>query len=88
MADQLLREVLRAKRERGDADADEFKRIIVHDFAAGLNASVRGSINAYRQWLAKADRLGWPVCKVASRKAVLAELEVIDAGAEELPAAA
>lgn len=73
----LLRDALRMKRERGDTDADLFKAIVIDDFGAGLNATIGGAIWAYPQWIAKADKLGWPARKVESRKRVLAELQLI-----------
>lgn len=77
----LLRDALRMKRERGDADADAFKKAVINDFGAGLNATIGGAIWAYPQWLKKSDKLGWSASKVESRKRILAELQLIVAGA-------
>lgn len=77
---ELLRDVLRMKRARGDADADQFKIVACQEFAYKLNGSIRGAANAMRQWLAKADKLGWTAERVASRQAFLADLDRVLAG--------
>lgn len=71
----VLGDVLRAKRERGDLDAERFRLIARHEFAYGLNASVEGARNAMVQWIAKADRLGWSERKVAECEAFVADLD-------------
>lgn len=76
----LLRDALRMKRERGDADADVFKKAVIDDFGSGLNATIGGAIWAYGQWIAKAGKLGWSAAKVESRRRVLADLQSIVAG--------
>lgn len=77
---ELLRDVLRMKRERGDADADAFKKAVINDFGSGLNATIGGAIWGYGCWIKKADKIGWNAAKVESRKRILAELQLIVAG--------
>lgn len=84
----LLRDALRMKRERGDADADAFKKAVIDDFGAGLNATIGGAIWAYTCWLKKADKIGWSSAKVESRKSILADLQTIVAGTFALRSAA
>lgn len=76
----LIRDVLRMKRNRGDADADQFKALALYQFASGLNASISGASWAMRQWLVKADKLGWSDRKVARSEAFLADLDAVLAG--------
>lgn len=76
----LLRDVLRMKLARGDADAAQFKRVAIDDFAVGLNATISGAECAMRQWVAKAGRLGWSETKRATRGAFLADLDAVIAG--------
>lgn len=84
----LLRDALRMKRERGDADADAFKKAVIEDFGSGLNATIGGAIWAYPQWIKKADKIGWNAAKVESRKRILADLQAIVAGTFALRTAA
>lgn len=76
----FLRDVLRMKRNRGDVDADRFKAVAVDLFASRLDATVSGAAWAMRQWIAKADRLGWGDAKVARCEAFLADLDAVLAG--------
>lgn len=76
----FLRDVLRMKRNRGDADADLFKAVAVDLFASRLDATIGGAANAMRQWLAKADRLGWNERQVNRCTAFLADLDAVLAG--------
>ena len=85
---QFLRDALRMKRERGDDDAEAFKRAVIEDFGAGLNATIGGAIWAYPQWIKKADKIGWNGAKVESRKRILADLQAIVAGTFVLRSAA
>lgn len=75
-----LRHVLAAKRARGDLDAERFRLIATFDFAHRLEATVEGAAWAMRQWIAKADRLGWSEGKKAERVAFLADLDAVLAG--------
>ena len=84
----LLRDALRMKRERGDVNADDFKKVVINDFAVGLNATIGGAIWAYTCWLKKADKLGWSAAKVESRKRIVTELQLIVAGKFALRTAA
>lgn len=69
---ELLVDVLAIKRARGDADAGQFKAFASREFAARLNASVKGAANCLRS-LTKA---GDPNAIIhAKRVAYLAELE-------------
>lgn len=76
----FLRDALRMKRNRGDADADLFKAIACDQYASRLNATISGAANAMRQWLDKADKLGWGEAKQARNAAFLADLERILSG--------
>ena len=77
---ELLRDVLRMKRNRGDADADQFKQIAINEFAFRLNATVSGAAWAMRQWVAKAEKLGWDDDKVQRCMAFLGDLDTVLAG--------
>lgn len=70
----LLRDVLRLKRLRGDADADQFKAVACADFAVKLNATVGGAQWGMRQWLAKGALRSTP-----ERVAFLADLDSVRA---------
>lgn len=72
---ELLRDVLRMKRNRADADADQFKAVACADFAVKLNASVGGARNAMEQWLRKGALHDTP-----ARRAFLADLDAVLAG--------
>ena len=72
---ELLRDVLRMKRNRGDADADQFKAVVCADFAVRLNASVGGARNAMEQWLRKGALPDTP-----ARRAFLVDLNAVLAG--------
>lgn len=78
----LLRDVLRMKRNRGDADADQFKRV-AREFGSGLNATISGAAWAMRQWAAK-QAAGGPVfltySTAAERAAFLGDLDAVMAG--------
>lgn len=75
----LLRDVLRMKRNRGDADADVFKLIAINEFGSGLNATISGAAWAVRQWIAKrSDWIG--EAQHARREAFLADLDAVIAG--------
>lgn len=76
----FLRDVLRMKRNRGDADADQFKAVACYDFAVKLNATIDGAAWAMRQWIAKSEKLGWSETKKAQREAFLADLDAVLAG--------
>jgi hypothetical protein len=72
---ELLSDVLRMKRNRGDADADQFKAVACREFAVKLNASVGGARNAMEQWLRKG------VLKPTSdRLAFMADLDAVLSG--------
>lgn len=71
----LLRDVLRMKRNRGDADADQFKAVALDDFAVRLDASVAGARNAMEQWLRKGA-----LTDTDARRAFLADLDAVLAG--------
>ncbi|MCO5085117.1 MAG: hypothetical protein M9939_26425 [Mesorhizobium sp.] len=75
----FLRDLLRMKRNRGDADVEQFK-LTCREFGSGLNATISGAAWAMRQWVAKADRLGWTDMKVARCTAFLADLDAVLAG--------
>lgn len=79
---ELLRDVLRMKRNRGDADADQLKRV-AREFGSGLNATISGAAWAMRQWAAK-QATGGPVfltySTAAERVAFLADLDAVLAG--------
>ncbi|MBN9073983.1 MAG: hypothetical protein J0H34_20775 [Rhizobiales bacterium] len=75
----FLRDVLRMKRASGDADCEQFK-LICKEFGSGLNATISGAAWAMRQWIAKADRLGWTDVKVDLCTAFLADLDAVLAG--------
>lgn len=76
----LLRHAIRMKRERGDADVDQFKEAVRLDFASGMDATIGGAIRAYTQWTAKADKIGWWPARLESRMRILADLQAIEAG--------
>jgi hypothetical protein len=76
----LLRDVLRMKRNRGDADAEQFKQIACYQFACRLNETIGGAAWAMRQWIGRADKLGWGDRKVATHSAFLADLDAVLAG--------
>lgn len=76
----FLRDVLRMKRNRGDADADLFKAVAVDLFASRLDATVSGAAWAMRQWVPKANQLGWSDDKVARCTEFLADLDAVLAG--------
>lgn len=83
----LLRDALRMKRERGDADADSFKRVAIEDFANKLNATIEGAEWAMAQWVAKRTNNPGPRYQ-AMREAFLADLRAILAGTFEQKEAA
>lgn len=76
----FLRDVLRMKRNRGDNDAEQFKQIATFEFASRLDATISGAAWAMRQWVAKAEKLGWSDDKVARCSAFLADLDAVLAG--------
>ncbi|TKT80020.1 hypothetical protein [Aquamicrobium sp. LC103] len=76
----LLRDVLRMKRARGDADADQFKTLARLEFASRLDATIEGAAWALRQWIAKAEKLGWSDVQQARAEAMLADLDRVLAG--------
>ncbi len=77
-APMFLRDVLRMKRNRGDADCESFK-LVAKDFASGLNATIAGSAWAMRQWVAKRpDWIGSD--HQARREAFLADIDAVLAG--------
>jgi hypothetical protein len=71
-----LRDALRMKRERGDADCDAFKDIC-RSYAHGFGATVEGAARSMRQWV-KTPHAS-PRYQ-AMREAFLADLEAIQAG--------
>lgn len=71
----FLRDVLRMKRNRGDADADLFKAVAVDLFASRLDATISGAAWAMRQWIEKGA-----VPDTAARRAFLADLDAVLAG--------
>lgn len=83
----LLRDALRMKRERGDADADGFKTIAINDFASGLNATIAGAEWAMAQWVAKRTNNPSEAYQ-ARRVAFLADLRAILNGTFEIKEAA
>lgn len=76
----FLRDALRMKRARGDADADQFKTIACREYASMLDATIQGAAGAMRQWIAKADKLGWSDERRDRNAAFLADLTAIENG--------
>lgn len=75
----LLRDALKMKRARGDADADQFRDVAVTEFAYRLNSTIQGAANAMRQMIAK--RKPWVSDRQhADRIAFLADLDAIQDG--------
>lgn len=70
----FLRDIYNAKRESGDADAEQFRAIVQHEFTAGLSATVMGAAVSMRRWVA--HRPSWiSDLQHARRVAVLNEIE-------------
>lgn len=76
----LLRDALFMKRARGDGDADQFKSVACYEFAHKLNATISGASWSMRQWLAKADKLGWSEIRRAKCFSFLDDLIAIEEG--------
>lgn len=72
----LLRDALRLKRERGDADCEAFKDI-ANTYAYRLNATIQGAAWTMRQLIRKP--LASPTHQ-AARVAFLADLDAIMGG--------
>lgn len=73
----LLRDVLRMKRNRGDADADQFKAVAREALGNGIDSTISGAARTVRAIIAQG---GYPAAKVDAYAALLADIEAVLAG--------